>query len=161
MSAKGVELKAVENKICSESKKKLDSIHPSSVVSLRPDLRWQRSRLSASLTNIIHRAVSTCLPWSFWSASTDLVRNWGRTTKTIGELWKGYFLFSNVIQTETTFFFPLIGPNRNQNSPLETKLPFFHSKFPWANSPSRQFSRTQRSWRVPSRLYQERRSCCI
>lgn len=63
-AAKGVGLKAVENKIYSESKKNLDSIHPSSVVSLRPDLGWQRS-LSASLRNIIHRAVSNCLPWSF------------------------------------------------------------------------------------------------
>lgn len=41
---------------------KLDFIHPPSVVSLRPNLRWQRRRPSVSLKNISSRVVSTHSP---------------------------------------------------------------------------------------------------
>lgn len=78
---KGVGLKTVEIKIHSESKKKLDSIHPSLAGSLRPDLWWQRRNLSVSLKNIISGVVSIYLLCVFIGASTNLVKNSGRTTK--------------------------------------------------------------------------------
>lgn len=136
---KCVGLKAV---VHGTKRKKLDSIHPSSVVSLRPDLIWQRRHLSVLLKNIIDRVVGTCVPLSFWGANTNLIRNWGKTTKSIREPWKGDFLFSWLIQA----------------SPLEMKLPIFHSKFPQASFPQWHFSRTQASWAVLSQLSQERRS---
>lgn len=93
MPVKGVGLKTVDIKIHSESKNKLDSIHPSLAASLRPDLRWQSRNLSVSLKNIISTVVSICLLCIFISASINLVKNSGRTTKFNGEPEKETYFF--------------------------------------------------------------------
>lgn len=152
MSPKDVGLKAVEIEIHSVSRKKLDSIHPSSVVSLRPDFRWQRS-LSVSLKNISSQVISADLPWNFRDVHINLVRKWRRAKKSSREPWNGNFLFSWLIQTEfILIYFFLIGPKRIQASPLEMKFPIFHSKFPWAKFPPWRFARTPRAWVVLSQL---------
>lgn len=137
MSPKDVGLKAVEIEIHSVSRKKLDSIHPSSVVSLRPDFRWQRRSLSVSLKNISSQVVSAHLPWNFRDVHINLVRKWRRAKKSSREPWNGNFLFSWLIQTEfiLIYFFPYWSKKDSSQS-SRNEIPHFSFQVPLSQIPT-------------------------